>query len=55
MHFKVYYEHNDNALFCLFIGNETMMQLDVYWFQLFQLFFKGYHSCSFTYLSYIIY
>ena len=30
MHFKVYYEHNDNALFCLFIGNETMMQLDVY-------------------------
>ena len=30
MHFKVYYEHNDNALSCLFIGNETMMQLDVY-------------------------
>ena len=73
MHFKVYYEHNDNALFCLFIGNETMMQLDgilylsdsqpirrilithVFQFQLFQLFFKGYHSCSFTYLSYIIY
>ena len=30
MHFKVYEEHKDNAFYCLFIGNETMMQLDVY-------------------------
>ena len=30
MHFKVYDEHNDIAFFAFLIGNETMMQLDVY-------------------------
>ena len=30
MHFKVYDEHNDNAFFAFLVGNETMMQLDIY-------------------------